>query len=43
MKQLKLTKLVSESHIKAYFFVDAKEMTRNGLGNLIMEIFDLNG
>lgn len=42
MNQLKLTETISEYHVKAYFDVNTNEVSKNGLGGIIMEIFDLN-
>ncbi|KAJ6217406.1 hypothetical protein RDWZM_008563 [Blomia tropicalis] len=42
LKQLDRTECISESHVKAYFDVSPNEISKNGLGGLIMEIFDLN-
>lgn len=41
-RQIQATEEISEFHVKAYFDVHANEVTRNGLGSVFMEIFDLN-
>lgn len=42
LNQLHLTETISDYHVKAYFDVSANEVAKNGIGGLIMEIFDLN-
>ena len=42
LNQLQLTETISDYHVKAYFDVSANEVAKNGIGGLIMEIFDLN-
>lgn len=42
MNQLQLTTTISDYHVKAYFDVSTNEVVKNGVGGLIMQIFDLN-
>lgn len=42
LNQLKFTRSISEIHVKAYFDSNVTEVGQNGIGSLLMEIFDLN-